>query len=71
MEITITGRRTNLVPSGVGLISERRPVDFRRTFELDPAIDCGRISARMNQGVLTLSLPKSEKVKPRKVHVTD
>jgi HSP20 family protein len=70
-EITITGRRTHFVPSGVGLISERQPVDFRRTFELDPAIDSGRIGARMNQGVLTLSLPKSERVKPRKIHVTD
>ena len=70
-EITIAGRRPNLMPTGVALISERRPVDFRRTFELDPAIDRGRIAARMNQGVLTLLLPKSEQVKPRKIQVTD
>jgi HSP20 family protein len=69
-EITITGRRHNVVPSGVALIAERRSVDFRRSFELDPATDSSRISARMNQGVLTLSLPKSEKVKPRKIQVT-
>jgi HSP20 family protein len=38
-------------------------------FELDPAIDTGRISARMEQGILTLDLPKSERVKPRKITV--
>jgi len=69
-EITITGRRAHEVPAGVGLIAERRPVDFRRTFELDPAVDSARISARMNQGVLTLTLPKSERGKPRRIQVT-
>ena len=28
-----------------------------------------RISARIDQGVLTLTLPKSEKVKPRRIAV--
>jgi HSP20 family protein len=70
-EITITGRRTHFTPPGEILVSERRPVDFRRTFELDPAIDTGKISARMNQGVLTLTLPKSAKAKPQKITVTD
>ena len=69
-EITITGHRTNVVPSGVALVAERRPLDYRRSFELDPATDSSRISAKMNQGVLTLSLPKSERVKPRKIQVT-
>jgi HSP20 family protein len=38
-------------------------------FELDPAIDTSKVSARMEQGVLTLTLPKSERVKPRKISV--
>jgi len=70
-EITITGHRVNVPPAGETLFRERRPVDYRRTFELDPAIDTGRISARMNQGVLTLTLPKSAKAKPQKIAVTD
>ena len=42
-----------------------------RVVELDPAIDTSRIVAKMNQGVLTLSLPKSEEVKPRRIAVND
>ena len=48
---------------------ESRVADFRRVFELDPAIDTSKINAKMDQGVLTLTLPKSEKVKPRKIKV--
>lgn len=70
-EITITGRRTFNGGSGEPLLRERRVADFRRAFELDPAIDTAKISARMNQGVLTLNLPKSERVKPRKIVVND
>jgi HSP20 family protein len=68
-EITITGRRKSSVPAGSPIIRERRTADFRRVFELDPAIDTTKVSARMEQGLLTLTLPKSERVKPRKVTV--
>jgi HSP20 family protein len=70
-EITITGRRNNEPPVGEPLFRERQSADFRRVFELDPAIDTSKISAKMNQGVLTLTLPKSERVKPRKITVSE
>ncbi|MBE0543134.1 MAG: Hsp20/alpha crystallin family protein [Verrucomicrobia bacterium] len=70
-EITITGRRTIIHGPAEALLRERRVADFRRVFELDPTIDTSRINARMNQGVLTLHLPKSERVKPRKIMVND
>ena len=70
-EITITGRRANVLAAGELLVRERRSVDYRRTFELDPVIDTGRISARMVQGVLTLTLPKSARAKPQKIAITD
>ena len=70
-EITIVGRRANEVASGETLFRERSTADFRRVFELDPAIDTGKINAKMNQGVLTLTLPKSEEVKPRRITVSD
>ncbi len=72
-ELTIIGRRTDFqeVPNAEVLYQESRPGDFRRVFELDPTIDTSKINAKMQQGVLTLTLPKAEKVKPRKISVTD
>jgi len=70
-EITITGRRAAEVVSGETLFRERHGADYRRVFELDPVIDTSKISARMNQGVLLLTLPKSEQVKPRKITVVE
>ena len=70
-EITITGHRPAEVVSGEPLFRERHGAPYRRVFELDPAIDTSRISARINQGILFLMLPKSEEVKPRRITVSD
>jgi HSP20 family protein len=70
-EITLIGRRTSEPIKGEALFRERQTADFRRVFELDPAIDTTKISATIDQGVLTLTLPKSERVKPRKITVGD
>ena len=70
-EISIIGRRSVEVVSGEPLVQERAKADYRRAFELDPAIDASRIGATISQGILTLVLPKSEEVKPRKIAVGD
>jgi len=67
--LTLVGRRNAEFPGTEVVYRESKPADFRRVFELDPAIDAGKINARIDQGVLTLSLPKAEKVKPRKIVV--
>jgi HSP20 family protein len=69
-ELTITGRSRMEPLPGQPLFRESRAADFRRAFELDPAIDTARISGRMDQGILTLTLPKLEKAKPRKIAVS-
>lgn len=43
--------------------------DFHRTFQVSEQIDAGRINAAYKDGVLTLRLPKLERVKPRKIAV--
>ena len=68
-EMTITGRRKKEAVPGEALFREARLADFRRVFELDPAIDTSKIAAKIDQGVLILTLPKSERVKPRKIAV--
>jgi HSP20 family protein len=68
-ELTILGRRSVPVVEGTRIHQESRPENFRRSFELDPSIDAGKISAKIEQGVVTLTLPKAEQVKPRKIAV--
>jgi len=70
-EIVLTGRRTSEIATGQPVLRERRLADYRRVFELDPAIDTAKVEAKLEQGVLTLTLPKSERVKPRKILVSD
>jgi len=69
-ELTIIGHRSLAQIVGTLIHRESRPENFRRVFELDPSIDMSKISARIDQGVLTLTLPKAEQVKPRKITVS-
>jgi len=68
-ELTLTGRRSNGITGFDTVYRESREADYRRVFELDPSIDAARISAKMEQGILKLTLPKSESVKPRKIEI--
>ena len=68
-ELTILGRRTMPSVEGTLIHRESRSENFRRSFELDPSIDSGKISAKIEQGIATLTLPKAEQVKPRKITV--
>ena len=69
-ELTILGRRSVPAIEGALIHRESRPENFRRAFELDPSIDTAKVSARIEQGILTLTLPKAEQVKPRKITVS-
>ena len=69
-ELTIVGRRQRPVTGDV-LVSEIKLRDYRRSFVLDPQIATDRITAQLDQGVLTVHLPKAEAVKPRKIAIND
>ena len=69
-ELTIVGRRSLPKVEGTLIHRESRRENFRRAFELDPSIDAGKINAKIEQGVVTLTLPKAEQVKPRKIAVS-
>ena len=68
-ELTILGRRSTPTAEGTLIHRESRTENFRRAFELDPSIDADKISAKIEQGVVTLTLPKADQVKPRKIAV--
>lgn len=51
------------------LVREYGVGDYERSFRVGSSIDPGRISAEVVQGILTIRLPKSESVKPRKIAI--
>jgi HSP20 family protein len=70
-QLTIQGRIEP--PEGgreVALYKEYNWGDYFRQFNLSEVIDQARITARMENGVLRLILPKVEKVKPHKIQVS-
>ncbi len=70
-QLTLVGKRS-LAPVPAELVyRESRDLDYKRVFDLDPSIDTGKISAKIENGVVTLALPKAESVKPRKIAITD
>lgn len=51
------------------LLREYGVGDYHRCFQVSEAIDASRITAEYADGVLTLHLPKTEAVRPRKIPV--
>jgi len=66
--LTLAGHR-QVAPETNLFYRESTPADFRRTFELDPSIESAKITAKIKQGVLYVTLPKAEQVKPRRIDV--
>jgi HSP20 family protein len=67
-ELTIHGR---VAPRNEesGLLCEYDTGEFHRVFRINEDVDVNNITATLKNGVLTLRLPKSERVKPRKITV--
>ncbi|HUI05730.1 MAG TPA: Hsp20/alpha crystallin family protein [Verrucomicrobiae bacterium] len=50
-------------------VSERAYGSFTRTIELPAAVDAKKIEARFKDGVLEVTLPKTEEAKPKQIEV--
>ena len=64
------GDKTEAQPQGDYLLRERRYSRFQRSFTLPPTVDEASVQAKLNDGVLTITLNKREETKPRKISVS-
>ena len=55
---------------GQMLLHERRYSRFLRSFTLPPTVDESKVDAKLQDGILTITLNKREETKPRKVQVS-
>jgi HSP20 family protein len=54
---------------GDWLLNERRYARFLRSFTLPPTVDDQKVDAKLQDGVLKLTLNKREETKPKKIQV--
>jgi HSP20 family protein len=55
---------------GDWLLNERRYARFLRSFTLPPTVDDQKVDAKLQDGVLRVTLNKREETKPRKIQVS-
>ena len=69
--LTVKAKRASSVPEGFQLRRHERPgpVSFSRSFSLGVGVDTEAIAAAFADGVLQLTLPKSERSLPRRIEV--
>lgn len=68
--LSIRGRRAWQKPEGwTQLYRESVDAPFALSLEHDNSVDVDKIHAELKEGVLRVSLPKAEAVKPRKIAV--
>jgi len=69
-ELSIKISRPEDAPEGVTYHRRERPSgSFGRTVRLPVEVNADRVEAQLRDGVLTITLPKAESVKPRKINV--
>jgi len=69
--LTIAGERQSSSSEGENAErTERFSGKFRRSITLPSRVDADKVSASYKDGVLTVTLPKAEEAKPKKVEVT-
>ena len=68
-ELTIRGTFEEGDSGGEKILGECIYGEYYRAFTLGDVIDRGKITAKLDNGVLTLTMPKVEKVKPRKIAI--
>jgi HSP20 family protein len=68
-EIALHGRCAPRRPAADPVVFEYGVGDYYRAFTLPEGVDADHITAELKDGVLTVRVPKSEAVKPRRIAV--
>jgi len=69
--LTISGERKHESTNGdKAERTERYIGTFRRSIALPTRVDASKVSATYNDGILTVTLPKAEEVKPKQIQVS-
>lgn len=69
-ELEITGKVNGSMPDEKNLkYAEFRLYNYSRKFKVGDDVDYNKLTAKLENGILTLNLPKSERVKPRKIEI--
>jgi len=69
-ELVITGRRRWKTPDGwTELFRESSDAAYRLRLDLNDSVNVDKINAELDQGVLRVTLPKAEALKPRKIEI--
>jgi HSP20 family protein len=70
-EVTLRVSRQDASPEGVTYHRRERPVgEFARVVRLPVEVEADRVSAELRNGVLTVTLPKAQAARPRKIQVS-
>jgi HSP20 family protein len=68
-QLSLHGKVPPRAPAQGYLQQEYGVGDFYRSFAIVPEIEADKITAEYRQGVLTVRLPKQERVKPKRIAV--
>jgi HSP20 family molecular chaperone IbpA len=79
LEVRLDGDNTLVIEGAIGiapqeqmtaLYADVRSTTYRRQFVLSKELEAGKIAAHLQNGVLTLTIPKRDEVRPRRIEVS-
>jgi len=69
--LTIQGDIAIAMPDDISsLYADVRSTHYQRAFTLSSELDTSKINASLTNGLLTVTIPKREEVRPRKIEIT-
>jgi HSP20 family molecular chaperone IbpA len=79
LEVRLDGNNTLVIEGAIGLAPQEqmtalyadvRSTKYQRQFVLSKELDASRIGANLQNGVLTVTIPKRDEVRPRRIQVS-